>query len=155
MSCASNDLSMTSMEGEKARFSDAPNASPHTDTYCEVGEESEGPVGSEEGVDGWTSPREGAEADPHTNQCWCSQNWESIMEESEGLAYDNPRSSSDATVMETDSPPVPPSSSCDKSGNSPPTTLRGSASHSLGLPMEQMPPLVLAVTTPASGVDTV
>ena len=77
------------------------------------------------------------------------------MEESEGLAYDDPRSSSDATIMGADSPLVPPLSSCDESGNSPPTTLRGSATRSPGLPMDEMPLLVPAVATPASGVDTV
>ena len=74
------------------------------------------------------------------------------MEESEGLAYDDPRSSS---VTGADSPPGPQLSSRDESANSPPNTLRGSAPRSPGSPMEQMPPLVPAVTTPASGVDTV
>ena len=77
------------------------------------------------------------------------------MEESEGLAYDDPHSSSDATITGVDSLPGPPLSSCDKSANSPPTTLRGLAPHSPGSPMEQMPPLVPAVAMPASGMDTV
>ena len=77
------------------------------------------------------------------------------MEELEGLAYDDPCTSSDATIMGVDSQSVPPLSSDDKSGNSPPTTSRGSAPHSPGLPMEEMPLLVLAVATLASGADTV
>ena len=143
------------MEGEESRFSDAPSTSPPMDTDCEVGEESEKPVGSEEGVDRQMSPGEGAKANPCTDRCWHSQNWESIMEESEGLAYNDPHSSSDTTVMGVDSPPVPPLSSHDESGNSPPTTSRGLAPHSLGLPMEQMLPLVPTVTMPASDADTV
>ena len=47
------------------------------------------------------------------------------MEESEGLAYDNPHSSFDATVMGVDSLPRPQLSSHDKSANSLPNTLRG------------------------------
>ena len=77
------------------------------------------------------------------------------MEESAGLPYDNPHSSSDATIMGADSLSVPPLSSHDKSGGSPPTRLRGSAPHSPGSAMEEMPSLVPAVTMPASGVDTV
>ena len=143
------------MEGEESQFSDAPSTSPPMNTDCQVGEESEEPIGSEEGVDGWMSPGEGAKANPCTDQCQCSQNWESIMEESEGLAYDDPCSSSDATIVGADSPPVPPVSLCDESGNSLPTTLRGLAPCLLRLPMEQMPPLVLTVTMLASGMDTV
>ena len=77
------------------------------------------------------------------------------MEESEGLAYDDPHSSSNATVTGADSPPGPQLSSHDESVNSPPNTLRGSAPHSLGSPMEQMMPLVPAVAMLASGMDTV
>ena len=77
------------------------------------------------------------------------------MEESEGLAYDDPRSSSDATVMGVDSLPRPQLSSRDESANSPPNTSRASAPRSPGSPMEQMPLLVPKVATPASGMDTV
>ena len=77
------------------------------------------------------------------------------MEESEGLAYDDPPLQLRCYCHGADSPPVPPLSSRDESGNSPATTLRGSAPCSLGSPLEQMPPLVPAVTTQASGVDTV
>ena len=54
-----------------------------------------------------------------------------------------------------DSPPLPPVSSHDESGNSLPTTLRGLAPHSPGLPMEQMLLLLPAVAMLASGMDTV
>ena len=55
MSCPGDDSSMTSMEGEGSRFSDAPSMSLPMDMDCEAGEESEEPIGSEEGVDGWIS----------------------------------------------------------------------------------------------------
>ena len=77
------------------------------------------------------------------------------MEESEGLAYDDPCSSSDATIMGVDSPPRPQLSSCDESANSLPNTLKGLAPHSPRLPMEQMLPLVPKVATPVYGMDTV
>ena len=77
------------------------------------------------------------------------------MEVAVGLAYNDLCSSSDATIMGADSPSVPPLSSHDESGGSPPTRLRGSTPHSLGSPMEEMLPLVPAVTMPASGADTV
>ena len=155
MSCLGDDSSMMSMEGEELQFSDAPSTGPHMDTDHEAGEESEEPVGSEEEANGQISPGEGAEANLCTNCCQCSQNWESIMEELEGLAYDDPHSSSDATITGADSLSVPPLSSHEESGNSPPTTVRGSAPCAPGLPMEQMPPLVPAVAMPASGADTV
>ena len=77
------------------------------------------------------------------------------MEELEGLAYDDPPLALMLPSQGVDSPPGPPLSSHDESANSLPTTSRGLAPHSLGLPMEQMPPLVLAVTMPVSGADTV
>ena len=144
------------MEGEEeSQFSDAPSMGLHTDMECEVGEESKEPIGSEEEVSGQTSPGEGAEASLHIDQCQHSWKWESIMEESVGLAYDDPCSSSDTTVTGVDSPSVPPLSSCDESGGSPPTRLRGSTPCLLGSPMEEMLPLVPAVAMPASGTDTV
>ena len=73
------------------------------------------------------------------------------MEESEWLAYDNPCSGSNATVMGADSPSGPQLSLHDRSADSPPNTLRDSAPHLLGSPMEQMLLLVPAVTA----VDTV
>ena len=155
MSCLGNDSSMTLMEGEESWFSDAHSMGQHMDTDCEAGKESEEPVGSEEEVNGQMSPGEGAEASPRTDQCQCSQNWESVMEESEGLAYDDPHFSSDATITGADSPSVPPLSSHDKSGGSPPTTSRGSSPHSPGSPMEEILPLVPAVAMSASSADTV
>ena len=77
------------------------------------------------------------------------------MEELEGLASDDPCSSSDATIMGADSPSRPQLSSRDESANSLPNTSRGLAPHSPGSPMEQMPLLVSEVTMPASGMDTV
>ena len=84
VSCPGDDSSMMSMEGEESWFSDAPSMSLHMDMDREGGEESEEPTGSEEGVNRQTSPGEGAEANLCTDQCRCSQNWESIMEESRG-----------------------------------------------------------------------
>ena len=154
MSCLGDDSSMTSMEGEESWFLDAPIPC-HIWIQTMRREESKEPVGSKEGTNGWMSPGEEAEANLHTDQCQCSQNWESVMEESEGLAYDDPHSISDATIMGVDSPPVPPLSSHDESGNSSPTTLRGLALRSLRLPMEQMLLLVPTVTTLDFGTDTV
>ena len=53
---------------------------------------------SADGAGGQTSP--GGEAE--TGRWWCPWNWEAVMEEAEGLAYDDPRSDSDATVIEAD-----------------------------------------------------
>ena len=55
MSCPSNDSSMTSMEG-KSHSSQTPPTGLHMDTDHEVSEESEEPVGSEDGVNGQMSP---------------------------------------------------------------------------------------------------
>ena len=132
-----------------------PSTGLHTDKDHEVSEESEEPIVSEDGANGQMSPGEEAEANLHTDHHWCSQNWKSIMEELEELAYDDPHSSSDATITGVDSPSVPPLSSHEESGNSLPTTARDPAPHAQGAPMEQMPPLVPAVTMLASGVDTV
>ena len=67
VSCPSNDPSMTSIEGEESRHSDAPSTNPPTDTDHEVGEESEEPIRSEEGADGQTSPGDKAETHACTN----------------------------------------------------------------------------------------
>ena len=79
------------------------------------------------------------------------------MEESEGLAFDDPCSGSDTTVIRADSLSTPSFSPCDESGESSPTRSRGSASCSLGLPMEAggMPLLMAAVAMLASGANTV
>ena len=124
-----------------------------TDHEADMGsEEAKGSEGSR-----WKSPEEGVETSPCLDRCQCSRNWESIMEESEGLAFDNPRSGSDTTVMRADSPSVPQFSPRDKLVESPPTRLRGSAPHSPRLSMEAggMPPLMPTVATAASGADTV
>ena len=77
------------------------------------------------------------------------------MEESEGLAYDDPHSNSDATITGADGPQGPQLSSCDEPADSSPNTLRGLAPHSPGLPMEQMLPLLPAATMLVSGMDTI
>ena len=69
------------------------------------------------------------------------------MEESKGLAYNDPQSGSDATVIEADSLPGSQLSPHDESADSLPDTLRGSAPRWLGSPMEQMLPLVAAVAS--------
>ena len=65
------------MEGEESWVSDAPSTSPHMDTDHEASEESEESIVSEDGANGQMSPGEGAEANPHTDCHWHSQNWES------------------------------------------------------------------------------
>ena len=78
VSCPGYDSSTMSMEGvEELRFSDAPSTGLHTDTDCEVGEESEEPVGSEGEASRRMSPGEEAEASLRIDQCRCSQNWKS------------------------------------------------------------------------------
>ena len=69
------------------------------------------------------------------------------MEESEGLAYDDPRSNSDATVTRADGLQGPQLSLHDEPADSLPNTPRGSASHSLGSAMEHMLLLVPAVAS--------
>ena len=133
MSCPGDDSSMTSVEGEESWHSDAPSTSPPMDTDREAGNESKEPIGSEEGVDGQMSPGDEAGTNMCTNRCQCPQNWEAVMEESERLAYNDPRSGSNATVMGVDSPPGLQLSPHDKSANSPP---QDSAPHSPGSPME-------------------
>ena len=140
MSYPGDDSSMMSMETEESRHSDAPSTHPPMDTDNEAGEESKEPIKSKEGVDGQLSPGDEAETNTHTNQHWHPQNWEAVMEELEGLAYDDPHSGSDATIMGLDSPPGPQLSLCDESANSPPNTLRGFVPCSLASPMEQMLP---------------
>ena len=156
VSSPGDDTSTTSMEEEEElQFSDAPSTSPWMDMDHEADEESEGAKGSEGDVTRWKSPEEGGEASPRIDQCQHSQNWESIIEESEGLAFDEPRSGSDTTVTEANSPSAPLFSSHDESGDSPPTRSRGSAPHSQGSPMQagEMLLLMAMVATLASGVD--
>ena len=75
------------------------------------------------------------EAEP--NRWWCSQDWEAVMEGSEGLAYDDLRSDSDATVMGADCPQGPALS---------PHTLSHVTPHMLGSPMDQLLPMEVAIT---------
>ena len=128
VSSLGDDTSTTSIEEEEeSQFLDTPSTSPWTDTDHEADEESEGAKGSKGDMSGWKSPEEGGEASPCIDQCRCSQNWESIMEESEGLAFDDPCSGSDTTVTGVDSPSAPPFSPHAESGDSLPTRSRGSA----------------------------
>ena len=60
------------------------------------------PKQEDESEDGASQTDLEEEAKP--NRWQCPQNWEAIMEEAEGLAYDDLRSDSDATVMGVDSP---------------------------------------------------
>ena len=69
------------------------------------------------------------------------------MEQAEELAYDDPRSDPNATVMGVDSSQGPELSLCDEPTDSPPNTQRSSAPHLPGLPMEHMPPLEPTVTS--------
>ena len=101
--------------------------SPQTDTDCEADEESEGAEGSKGDVSRQKSAEEGVEASLCIDQCQRTRIWESVMEESEGLAFDEPRSGSDTTITGVDRPLSPLSSPRDKSGDSPPTMSRGSA----------------------------
>ena len=144
VSCPGDNFS-TSAEEEEVGHSDAPSTNPPMDTDHEVGDE------IEDGAEGQTSPGDEAETNMCTNRCCHPQNWEAIMEESEGLAYDDPHSDSDATITGVDGSQGPELSSHDKPADSPPNTLRSLAPCSPGLPMEHMPLLVPAVTS----VDTV
>ena len=87
VSCPGDDSS-TSAEEEEAWHSDTQSTNPLMDTDPEVGDE------SEDGVGGQTDPKDTAER----NRWQHPQNWEAIMEEAEGLAYDDLWSDSDAMV---------------------------------------------------------
>ena len=67
------------------------------------------------------------------------------MEGLEGLAYDDPQSDSDAMVTGVDGRQGPALSLHDEAANPPLHTLRHVAPHMLGLPMNHMPPLEVAV----------
>ena len=73
------------------------------------------------------------------------------MEETEGLAYDDPWSDSDVTVMGVDGLQGPGLSLHDEATGSPPNTQRSSTPCMPGLPMEHMLPLEATV----AGGDTV
>ena len=81
------------------------------------------------------------------DQQWHPQNWEAMMEEAKGLAYDDPQSDSDAVVKGADSSQGPELFLCDEPTDSPPNTPKSLTLHMLGLPMEHMPPLEAAVTS--------
>ena len=91
VSCPGNDSS-TSTEEEEAWHSDTQSTNPPTDTDPKARDESEDRAG------GQTNPGDAAKRD----QQWCPQNWEAIMEEAEGLAYDDPWSDSNAMVRGVD-----------------------------------------------------
>ena len=67
------------------------------------------------------------------------------MEGLEGLAYDNPWSDSDATVMGVDSLQGTALSLCGQATDPPPHTPRHVALSMLGSPMGHMPPLEVAI----------
>ena len=136
VSCPSDDSS-TSAEEEGAWHSDTPSTNLPTDIDCEAGDESEDRAG------GQTRPGDEAE----TDQWRCPHDWEAVMEEAEGLTYDDPRSDSDATITGVDGSQGPELSSHDKPADSPPNTPRSLAPHLLGSPMEHMLPLVPTVAS--------
>ena len=140
VSCPGDDSS-TSVEEEEAWHSDIRSTNPPMDTDHEVGDE------SEDGVGGQTSPGDVVGRD----RWWHPQNWEAMMEGTKGLAYDDPRSDSDAIIMGVDGLQGPELSLHDEPAGSPPNTPRSLAPHLPGLPMEHMLPLGLAVT----GMDAV
>ena len=98
---------------------------------------------NEDGVGVQTDPEDGAVR----NQQWHPQNWEAIMEEAEGLAYDDPWSDSDTTVMELDGSKGPALSLHDEAANSLSHTARHAAPHMPGSPMDHMLPLEVAITS--------
>ena len=103
---------------------------------CSVGDESEDRAG------GQTNPGDAVERDQQQHP-W---NWEAIME-AEGLAYDDPRSDSNAMVMGADGSQGPGLSLSDDAADFPPSTPRSSAPRTPGSPMEHMPPLEATVAS--------
>ena len=157
VSSPGDDRSTMSMEEEEdLQFLDAPSTSPQMDTNCEADKESEGAEESEGDVSRWKSAEEGVKASLCIDQCQRSRNWESIREESEGLAFDDPCSGSDTTITRVDSLLAPLSSPCYES-DFPPTRSRGSAPHTQKSPIKAggMPLLPVAVAMLASGTDAV
>ena len=140
VSCPIDDSS-TSTKEEEVWHSDTQSTNPPTDTDPEVGDESEDRAG------GQTNPGDAVERDRWQHP----RNWEAIMEEAKGLAYDDPWSDSDATVMGVDGSQGPGLPLHDEATDSPPNTLRSLVPHMPELPMEHMLPLEVTVT----GKDTV
>ena len=97
--------------------SDTQSTNPPMDTDPEPGDE------SEDGAGGQTDSEDAAEE----NRWWHPWNWEAIMEEAEGLAYDDLWSDSDAMVMGVDGSQGPALSLHDEAANSPPHTPRHAA----------------------------
>ena len=140
VSCPSNDSS-TSAEEEEAWHSDTLSTNLPMDMDREAGDE------SEEGVGGQTSRGDEAETDYRQ----CPRDWEAMMEEAKGLAYDDPRSDSDATITGADGWQGPELSLRDEPTDSPPNTPSSLAPCLPDSPMEHMLPLESAV----AGVDMV
>ena len=109
VSCPGNDSS-TSVEEEEVWHSVTQSTNPPMDTDPEVGDD------SEDGAGGQTDLEDAAER----NRWWHPRNWVAIMEEAEGLAYDDPWSDSDATVMGADGSQGPALSLHNEATNSPP-----------------------------------
>ena len=124
VSCPGNNSS-TSTEEEEVQHSDTQSTNPPTDTEPEAGNK------NEDRARGQTNPGDAAERDPWQHP----RNWEATMEKAEGLAYDDPRSDSDATVMGADGSQGSELSLHDEATDSPHNTPRSSAPHMLGSPM--------------------
>ena len=103
------------------------------------------PEQEEESEDGARQTDPEKEAEPNRQRCL--QDWEAIMEESEGLAYDDLQSDSNATVMGADSPQGSALSLHDEASNCLSHTPRHAAPHMLGSPMDHMPPLEAAIAS--------
>ena len=104
VSSPDDDTSTMSMEEEEeSQFLDAPSMGLQMDMDHEADVESEGAKGSED-VSGQKSLEKDGKDSLCIDQCRHSRNWESIMEGSEGLAFDDPHSGSDTTIMGVDSP---------------------------------------------------
>ena len=106
------------------------------------------PEWEEENEDGarQTDPEEEVEPDSQQHP----QDWEAVVEESEGLAFDDPlldSTDSMATVMGADDSQGPALSLCDEAINCPPHTPRSVTPHMPGSPMDQMLPLDMAITS--------
>ena len=99
---------------------------PTMDTEPEWGEESED-----------RARQTDLEEEVEPNRQWCSQDWEAAMEGSERLAYDEPWSDSDATVVGVDCPQGPVLS---------PRTPSHATPRMPGSPMDQLPPMEVAIT---------
>ena len=81
------------------------------------------------------------EEEAESNRWRCLQDWEAIMEGSEGLAYDDLWSDSNAMVMGADGLQGPALSLCGEAADLPSHTPRCAALSMPGSPMDHMPPL--------------